>query len=93
MVQVLEKKQINDFLAELGKKFEVIDVRNNILPPKQYFFPPKEEIFSFDKKSGRVSTPKIKKDFVIFGLSLPDLEAIVQLDEIMRKPQLDFFYF
>ncbi|MDO8601475.1 MAG: hypothetical protein Q7R46_02200 [bacterium] len=93
MVQVLEKKQINDFLLELGKKYDIIDARNDILPPKQYFFPPKEEIFSFNKKSGRVSVPKIKKDFVIFGLSLPDLEAIVQLDEIMRKPQLDFFYF
>ncbi|MBI2626596.1 MAG: 4Fe-4S dicluster domain-containing protein [Candidatus Nealsonbacteria bacterium] len=93
MVQVLEKKQINDFLAELGKKFEIIDARNDILPPKQYFFPPKEEIFTFDKKSARVSIPKIKKDFIIFGLSLPDLEAMVQLDEIMRKPQEDFFYF
>lgn len=89
----MEKKEINNFLAELKKSFEVIDARFDILPPKQYFLPPKEEIFSFDRKTGKVSSPEILKPFVIFGLSLVDLEAIVQLDGIMRKPQEDYFYF
>lgn len=93
MTNVLEKNQINDFLAELGKKFEVIDARNDILPPKQYFFHPQEKIFFFNKNGQKISTPRIRKDFIIFGLSLPDLEAVVQLDGIMRKPQEDFFYF
>lgn len=93
MIQVLEKKEINNFLAELKKSFDVIDARFDILPPKQYFLPPKEEIFSFNKKSGKVSVPKAVKPFVIFGLTLADLEAVVQLDGIMRKPREDYFYF
>jgi len=88
----LEKKKIKNFLEELSKKFEVFDVRKNILPPKEYFFPPREEIFNFKKNDKVVSIPKPPKNFVIFGLNLEDLEAITQLDEIMKKPEQDFFY-
>ena len=93
MTLVLEKKQINDFLAELRRQFDVIDARFDILPPKRYLLPPKEEIFFFNKNKGVVSTPRMSKDFIVFGLDLADLEAIVQLDGIMRKPREDFFYF
>jgi sulfhydrogenase subunit beta (sulfur reductase) len=33
------------------------------------------------------------KEFIVFGLDPADLEAMTQLDEIMEKPQPDFFYF
>ncbi len=93
MALVIEEKQIKDFLKELKKKFEVIDFRKAVLPAKQYFLPPREEIFNLNKKSGKLSGPKSPKQFIIFGLNLTDLEAMTQLDEIMKKPQLDFFYF
>ncbi len=60
---------------------------------KEFFYPAEEEIFVFDKKRNKISTPQKAKPFVIFGLNLRDLEAITQLDEIMLKPNQDFFYF
>lgn len=93
MALVLEKKQIKDFLKELKEKFEVFDCREAVLPPKQYFLPAKEEIFRFDKTANRLTSAEAVRDFVVFGLNLADLEAMTQLDEIMAKPQPDFFYF
>lgn len=93
MELVIEKKQIKDWLRELRKKDAVIDVRKSVLPPKKYFFPVREKIFVLDRKRGKLvsSEPKTKK-MILFGLSLADLEAMTQLDEIMEKPQQDFFY-
>lgn len=91
---MLEKNKIKNFLEELKEKFEVFDVREDILPSKKYFFPPKEEIFSLEKKRASVSVGQgPKNNFVVFGLNPVDLEAITQLDEIMGKPKQDFFYF
>jgi len=92
MPLVIEKKQIKDWLAELKKIYKLVDVRDSILPPKQYFFPPQEEIFSFDKKSQKLTSPAQQEELLLFGLSLKKLEAMTQLDEIMEKPQPDFFY-
>jgi len=92
MALVIEKKQIKDWLAELKEKFRVVDIRKAVLPAKQYFFPPKEEIFNFDKKSQRLAVPSYQKNLLVFGLDLADLEAMTQLDEIMKKPKADFFY-
>lgn len=92
MPLVIEKKQIEDWLAELKQTYKLVDVRDSILPPKQYFFPPQEEIFVFDKKSQKLTSPTQQEELLLFGLSLKKLEAMTQLDEIMEKPQPDFFY-
>ena len=63
---------------------------------KEFLYPAKEEIFVFDKSRRKVGTPTEtsgKKPFILFGLNLRDLEALTQLDEIMSKPNHDFFYF
>lgn len=104
MPLIIEKKQIGNFLKELAEKFTLIDFRSETtLPAKKYFFPPAEEIFAYEPKKDRLTTAVQPREFVIFGLSLIDLEAISQLDEIMRKAQPstkdsaldqpDFFYF
>lgn len=92
MVLVIEKKEIKNWLKELRKNFTVFDVLNDVLPPKRYFFPPKEETFCFDLKSQRLSSPGYNEQILLFGLNLPHLEAMTQLDEIMEKPQKDFYY-
>ena len=51
MALIIEKKQIKEWLIELKKDFKVVNVKNSILPPKKYFFPPQEDIFVFDKKT------------------------------------------
>ena len=65
--------------------------RVTMIPPKQYFFPPEEILFTYAGK--RITTPSIpRKKLLIFGLSLRDLEAITQLDEIMSTPHPDYYY-
>jgi sulfhydrogenase subunit beta (sulfur reductase) len=69
----------------------VWNYRVTVLSPKQYFFPPGEVLFTYAGK--RIRTPAIpRKKLLIFGLSLRDLEAITQLDEIMSTPRPDYFY-
>jgi ferredoxin len=91
---VIKEDNLEKFLDKLREEFEFIDVRNDApaagLPFKKYFFPPVQEIFS---TSGSPTSKKSKSDFILYGLDLPDLEALTQLDEIMEKPHEDYFYF
>jgi len=61
-----------------------------LLPPKIYFLPANEELFKVT--GGKVQEEKSKKPFVVFGLNIKDLFAIVQLDQIMSKKPADTFY-
>jgi len=92
-VKTLKEKQLNVFLSRLVDQAQLFDVRESVLPPKRYFFPSREITFTFNKKDKSLSGPKTPKDFIIFGVSLKDLEAITYLDEIMQKPVRDNFYF
>ncbi|MBL7155306.1 MAG: 4Fe-4S dicluster domain-containing protein [Candidatus Portnoybacteria bacterium] len=92
MALIIEKKQIKDWLGELKKDFKVVDTKKAVLPIKQYFLPPRQEIFVFDKKNQRLTALTDQKNLVIFCYYLDQLEAMTQLDEIMKKPQPDFFY-
>lgn len=90
---VIKKQDLEIFKEELGKKFPLFDMRNSYLSVKQYFLPGKEEIFIFNKSKKKTVASGSPKAFIIFGLSLRDSEALVQLDEIMKKPSEDYFYF
>ena len=95
-------KKSNDVFAPVSKNNEtvfdkvtdsrniVLDYQTTILPPKIYFLPPEEELFRVT--NGKVREIKIKKQFVVFGLNLKDLAAIVYLDQIMGKDPADLFY-
>lgn len=89
---IIEEKKIEEWLRELKKAYQVFDLRNSVLPAKQYFFPPQEELFVFNKKSKGLKTPDKSKKAVVFGLNWPDLVAMSQLDEIMKSPESDFYY-
>jgi len=89
---VIEKKQIKNWLAELKKESVVIDSKKSVLPIKQYFFPPQEDLFIFNKKTEKLKSPGYKKEIIIICYHLGQLEAMTQLDEIMEKPNPDFFY-
>lgn len=93
MATILFQKNIENFLNELGQKFTVIDCRKDILAPKRHLFPAKEIAFDFDIKKGSVKTLPPVKPFVLFGLPLRDLEAVTRLDEIMSRPNKNYYYF
>jgi len=91
---IIEKKKIEELKKKLSEKNNLIDTRKDVLPFKQYFFPPSEETFVFDKESRRLRVGTStgasgKNSFILFGLNLRETEALIQLDEIMKK---DFFY-
>lgn len=93
MAKIIHKKQIKDWLKDLGSNYRVKDVRDDVLPPKRYFFKSREEILKYDKNKDKLKTPSIKKKpILLFGLDLLDLEALTQLDEIMSKPLPDYYY-
>jgi len=92
MSLIIEKKQIKNWLAELKKENIVIDSKKSVLPIKQYFFPPKEDLFIFNKETKKLKSPDYKKEIIIICHHLGQLEAMTQLDEIMEKPNPDFFY-
>ncbi len=68
----------------------ILGCETTLLPPKIYFLPPNEELFKVT--DGRVQETRVEKKFIIFGLSIKDLTAIIQLDQIMNKPPADPFY-
>ncbi|MDO8555364.1 MAG: 4Fe-4S dicluster domain-containing protein [bacterium] len=68
------------------------DYTATILPAKKFFFPEKEEILIYNAKNKKISSPPRLKKFILFGLNERDLEALSQLDEIMKKPLEDFYY-
>jgi len=90
---ILQKSELDNFLSKIKEEYNFFDCTKNTLPPKQYFLPPEEELFEIKKDNGKISTPKPPKKFVLYGLSVRDIEAIAYLDEIMRKPPRDSFYF
>lgn len=95
-MKTIKEEQLVIFLDKLGEQAKLFDIRGESaggLPPKRYFFPSREIIFTFDKKNEELSSSKDPENFIIFGISLKDLEAITYLDEIMSKPARDNFYF
>ena len=95
-------KKSNDVFAPVSKNNEIVfdktadpakialNYETTILPPKIYFLPPEEELFRVTNQ--RVREVKIKRRFVVFGLNLKDLAAIVYMDQIMGKEPDDTFY-
>ncbi len=68
-----------------------LDYTTTILPAKEFFLPAIEDIFVFDKKTNKLKAEEKPKEIILF-INGRDAEALVQLDEIMKKPNEDYFY-
>ncbi len=77
---------------EEGKEI-ILDYETTVLSIKEFFLPGTEDIFIFNKEKNKISAGKKPEKFIILGLNSRDAEALAQLDEIMAKPNLDYFYF
>jgi sulfhydrogenase subunit beta (sulfur reductase) len=62
------------------KSFDEINLNctNTIYPPKQYFFPDKEELFSYDKNKIEVNFDNKRR--AIFGIRTCDVNGLVVMD-------------
>jgi len=56
-----------------------------ILPPKKFFLPPRDNIFSFDQTGEPISNPLDEKKLLIFGMHSCDLSGLLLLDRVFQK--------
>ncbi|MEM4267845.1 MAG: 4Fe-4S dicluster domain-containing protein [Candidatus Woesearchaeota archaeon] len=84
------------------KKYEETDIidttQNAYYPPKQFFLPNPEELFSFSRLkfltlSMEKITPKINRHKrIIFGIRLCDIKALQLLDKFYLSEPIDIYY-
>ena len=65
-----------------------------LLPPKKYFFPQRETLFTYDLADGfSAKNPEEAKPMVIIGVHPYDIVALLHMDEIFRETKSDPYYF
>ena len=70
-----------------------LDYDTTILPPKKYFFPQRETLFSFDVSKGVFTeTAVATKSTIIIGVHPYDIVALLHMDEVFRETKSDPYY-
>jgi len=71
-----------------------LEYRSTVLPPKKFFHPPKETLFSFEIKNEKLITKEIKQDerILIMGIHPCDVHAILKLDKFFSGEFNDLYY-
>ncbi|MCW3994984.1 MAG: 4Fe-4S dicluster domain-containing protein [Candidatus Bathyarchaeota archaeon] len=71
-----------------------LDYDVTLLPPKKYFFPQRETLFTYDLSGGfSAKNPDEAKPMVIIGVHPYDIVALLHMDEIFRETKSDPYYF
>lgn len=79
-----------DSASELRLDYDV-----TLLPPKKYFFPQRETLFTYDLSNGfsaKGSKGEVKPSIII-GVHPYDIVALLHMDEIFRETKSDPYYF
>ncbi len=90
------KSRGNKFaFGTLGSADELrLDYDVTLLPPKKYFFPQRETLFTYDLADGfSAKNPEAAKPMVIIGVHPYDIVALLHMDEIFRDTKSDPYYF
>ncbi len=71
-----------------------LDYDVTLLPPKKYFFPQRETMFTYKLTNGfSAENPAETKPTVIIGVHPYDIVALFHMDEIFRDTKSDPYYF
>ena len=72
-----------------------LDYDVTLLPPKKYFFPQRETLFTYDLAGGFSAKGQAAeaKRTVIIGVHPYDIIALLHMDEIFRETKSDPYYF
>src|SRR4030066_401440 len=71
-----------------------LDYDVTLLPPKKYFFPQRESLFTYSLSNGFSAKNPVKtKPMVIIGVHPYDIVALLHMDEIFRETKSDPYYF
>jgi sulfhydrogenase subunit beta (sulfur reductase) len=71
-----------------------LDYISTVLPPKKFFHPPKEALFSFEIKNGKYANQEIKSNekILILGIHPCDVHALLRLDKFFSDEYQDIYY-
>jgi len=71
-----------------------LDYISTVLPPKKFFLPPKEKLFSFEIQDGKftIEESKFHEKSLIFGIHPCDIHAILKLDKFFLEDYKDIYY-
>jgi len=70
-----------------------LDFDCTLIPPKKYFFPPKETLLRFTTAPSMKVTPVIEETpFILFGVHPYDIKAIKQMDQVFSRGVPDPHY-
>ncbi|MBE6903834.1 MAG: 4Fe-4S ferredoxin [Ruminococcaceae bacterium] len=72
-----------------------LDTLKTVKSPKDVFFPQSENLYTCDRKDGKLSiTPEelVNEDFVVFGMKGCDVKGIEVLDRVFLSEPVDSFY-
>jgi hypothetical protein len=67
-----------------------LDYDVTLLPPKKYFFPQRETLFTYNLSGGfSAKNPEASKPMVIIGVHPYDIVALLHMDEIFSETKSD----
>jgi NAD(P)H-flavin reductase/NAD-dependent dihydropyrimidine dehydrogenase PreA subunit len=71
-----------------------LDYDVTLLPPKKYFFPQRETLFTYHLSDGfSAKNPEEPQPMVLVGVHPYDIVALLHMDEIFRETKSDPYYF
>jgi sulfite reductase subunit B len=71
-----------------------LDYDVTLLPPKKYFFPQRETLFTYSLTNGfSAKNPAETKPSIIIGVHPYDIVALFHMDEIFKETKSDPYYF
>ncbi|HSQ48286.1 MAG TPA: 4Fe-4S dicluster domain-containing protein [Candidatus Deferrimicrobiaceae bacterium] len=71
-----------------------LDYDVTLLPPKKYFFPQRETLFTYNLAGGiSAKSAEELKPMIIIGVHPYDIVALLHMDEIFRETKSDPYYF
>src|SRR3990172_7273334 len=96
-MKIIAKENFNKFVfAPLESSNELrLDYDVTLLPPKKYFFPQRETLFTYDLTGGfsAKGLTAEAKTTVIIGVHPYDIVALLHMDEVFRETKSDPYYF
>jgi sulfhydrogenase subunit beta (sulfur reductase) len=71
-----------------------LDYHSTVLPPKKFFHPPKDQLFSFSKNDHTFSTKEINHEekIILIGIHPCDVHGILRLDKFFSGDFSDIYY-
>ena len=71
-----------------------LDYQSTVLPPKKFFHPPKDQLFSFSKENNSFTSKEISSNqkMLLFGIHPCDVHALLKLDKFFSGDFVDKYY-